>query len=87
MKFTFRDWIAYQAWPAGGNAPFAGACHAVPSDHRQRRCRRSGFFDPGTVAAASMFQIDDPLVAGVAAAIGKTPDGVVAVFQLAETYV
>jgi hypothetical protein len=34
-----------------------------------------------------MFHIDDPMVADVAAAIGKTPDGVVAVFQLAETYV
>jgi hypothetical protein len=37
--------------------------------------------------AASMFPIDDPMVAAVAAAIGKTPDDVLAVFQLAETYV
>jgi hypothetical protein len=38
-------------------------------------------------AAASVFPIDDPMVGAVAAAIGKTPDDVLAVFQLAETYV
>ena len=37
--------------------------------------------------AASVFPIDDPMVAAVAAAIGKTSDDVLAVFQLAETYV
>jgi hypothetical protein len=37
--------------------------------------------------AANMFPIDDPMVGAVAAAIGKTPDDVIAVFQLAETYV
>jgi hypothetical protein len=37
--------------------------------------------------AASIFPIDDPMVAAVAQAIGKTPDDVLAVFQLAETYV
>ena len=38
-------------------------------------------------AAASVFPIDDPMVAAVSTAIGKTPDDVLAVFQLAETYV
>jgi hypothetical protein len=38
-------------------------------------------------AAASVFPIDDPMAAAVAAAIGKTPDDVLAVFQLAEIYV
>jgi hypothetical protein len=37
--------------------------------------------------AANEIAFDDPMVAGVAAAIGKTPDDVLAVFQLAEAYV
>jgi hypothetical protein len=37
-------------------------------------------------AAANEISVDDPMVAAVAAAIGKTPDDVLAVFQLAETY-
>jgi hypothetical protein len=37
--------------------------------------------------AASMFPIDDPMVALVAAAIGKTPEDALAVIQLVETYV
>ena|SRR5258708_39681496 len=38
-------------------------------------------------SAASTFPMDDPMVGAIGAAIGKAPADILAVFQLAETYV
>jgi hypothetical protein len=100
-----RDWIAYQAWLAAGNAPEPApvappAPIIVSAASLRRALDAKGWLASVRAAvagaddliqelwtAASVFPIDDPMVAAVAAAIGKTPDDVLAVFQLAETYV